>query len=198
MTQALKLEVFETTGVPDAPVLMAPDDLDALRKSAYEAGYSAGWDDALADTRDTDTLRRAAAEEALQTLSFTQHEARDHVLTALSPLLQAMVDTVLPDLARASLGALIAERIGALSRDGLAAPVTVRGNATLGAVIAELAENHPALDLIFHEEPSLADGQVQIRLEAAECRIDTDAAIAAVRAAMHSFQTSVTERKAHG
>ena len=199
MSHALKLEVFDTgVDTPETETLLSSDELDALRKAAYEEGYSAGWDDAIADTRDADALRRAAAEEAIQTLSFTQNEARDHVLTALEPLLQAMVHTVLPDLARATLGALIVERVRALTQDSLRAPVVVRGNAQLGVLVNDLCESHPGLDMTFREEPSMADGQARLHLDAAECRIDTDAAIAAVRAALVTFQTSETERKAHG
>lgn len=198
MSHALKLEVFDTGPGPDTQTVLAPEELDALRKASYEEGYSAGWDDAVADTQDATALRQTAAEEALQALSFTQNEARDHVLTALAPLLQAMVDTILPELSRATLGTLVAEQVQALTRDSLGAPVVVRGNATLGEVVARLSESHPGLELVFREEPSLADGQARIQLDAAECRIDTDAAIAAVRAALETFHSTVTERKAHG
>ncbi len=204
MPSAPKLEVFETYVPPDEAVWHGDtDELEDIRKGAYETGYAAGWQDAQDERQSAEALRRTSAEEALRALHFTHHEAREHLLGALQPLLRTMVEIVLPDLARATLGATVAEQIAALSGGSLSAPVELLCNEAAARSIRPLLETITDFDLRLIEEPSLTDGQVILRLDPARAEIDLNAAVATARATVAAFgetfmENSPMERKAHG
>lgn len=82
----LRLEVFETAAKQGAETVIT--DLSALeeaRLASYEQGFSAGWEDALAAQADDRKQLAADLAHTLQSLSFTYHEARAHILRGLEP-----------------------------------------------------------------------------------------------------------------
>lgn len=203
MAVGLKLEVFDTDAREDGTCFLDAAELERMRLAAYDEGFAAGWQDALSEAEAADTARRAAAEEALRALHFTHAEARAHALAAVLPLVRAMAGTVLPAMARATLGATVAEAVATLAAGTMETPVEVEGNAATCAAIAPLIAAMAEFDLRLTEEPSLADGQVIARLDPAATRIDIDAAVTAVQQAVEDYLSTlpaatVTERKAHG
>lgn len=160
---------------------------EELRLEAFEAGFKAGWDDAV-KTQQEDT-RRISADFAgnLRDLSFTYHEACTGLIEALRPVLSGMVDTVLPALARQSLGPRVVERLEELAREGLEQPFQiVTAPANLEALEGLLSDRED-LPAVLRAEPSLGDGQVHIRFGATEHEIDLDSVLAEISAAMTGF-----------
>ena len=150
MPQPLRLEVFETTDLPEGPTLLLPEEIEEIRLNAYERGYVAGWEDGGAQTERDDVTRRAAIERQAEQLNFTYHEARGHVLKAIEPLLGAMVDTVLPVVARASVVPLTIEQLMPLAHAAAEAPLTLRVGRGWRDVFAAALEGLvlPPLDLV--------------------------------------------------
>lgn len=199
MAARLRLESFDFATAPEPglaasagppPEVLAEDE----RLAAYERGYAAGWEDAVA-ARDSDALRlREDLAQNLRDLAFTFQEARAHVLRSLEPLLRAMVDRVLPETARAGFGAAVAAEAMAAARSAAAAPVEILvAPESIAAVETALGED-PALPLRLVADPMLAEGQARFRMGAEETALDQAALLAAIRGLVDDFLTQPHER----
>lgn len=183
----LKLESFESD--PEAAVAQASQHLvltEDARLQAYEQGYGAGWEDAVtAQTEDQSRIRADLARN-LQALGFTYHEARNHVLRAVAPLLQDMIGQLLPQVAREALAPTVLDTLLPMAEHLADAPVSVVLNpAARPAVEALLAQT--ALPVSITEEPTLGEGQVYLRLGPAETHVDLDRATALISQAVRGF-----------
>ena len=185
---ALRLEVFEVASESARTTVVT--DLSAMeeaRLAAYEQGFTAGWDDAVAAQADNQTRIGAEIAKNLQELSFTYQEARGHVLHAIEPLLSLMAARVLPDMARAALAPMIVETLRPLA-DALAdIPVVLVVNAAARPAVEALIERAGALPVTIETETTLGEGQAQLRFGQSETRIDLDRAVTDIAAAVRGF-----------
>jgi flagellar biosynthesis/type III secretory pathway protein FliH len=185
----LRLEVFEIvadgaaarTGPVDA------SELDEARLAAFENGYKAGWDDAVAAQEDAGAQMRDDIARALQALSFTYHEARAHVLHALSPLIAEIAARLLPEIAHASLPHLVTEALGPYAEIAAEAPIRLMLNPEARGRVEALLGPTPGVPLTIVEDPELSPGQVWLALGDTETRVDIDAALATIRTALDDF-----------
>lgn len=188
MMALLKLEVFEPAAPnPSATVVTDLGALEEARLAAYEQGYTAGWDDAAAAQSSDQSRIKADLARNLQTLSFTYHEARVHVLRALAPLLQEMVGRLLPQMAREALAPVVLETLMPLAEQLAETPVTLILNPAARPAVEALVEQATGLPLTLVEEPTLGEGQVYLRLGEAEMRIDMDRATTEIAEAVRGF-----------
>lgn len=187
MVRPLQLEVFDVPARGLPRVDLREDELEDARLQAYEQGYTAGWDDAVAAQDVEITRLRGDLGRNLADLSFTYHEAHSHVLRTLEPLLHDMVTKVLPALARESLGHVVLDHLRPLARELAGAPISVVASPENRPVIERLLVAEADFPLSFAEEPSLGQGQVYLKLGEAESRIDLDGVIAAIAAAVAAF-----------
>lgn len=170
----------------DSAVLRA---VENARATGYEAGYKAGWDDAVAAEESVRTKIGAELERNLQDLGFTFHEARSHIIKSLEPLLLEMTEKVLPDLVANTLGQSIIDEILPFADSLTDAPVEILiCPANKEAVAALLKEGLP-MSVTLVEEPSLTEGQVFLRLGSTEKQINLDGAIGKIRAAIDATLT---------
>lgn len=195
--RGLRLEVFGSADrAAEGTVVTDLSALEEARLAAYEQGYAAGWDDAA--TAASDELARLKLDLArnLQSLGFTYHEARLHVLRGVEPLLQDIVTRLLPEMARAALAPLVLESLMPLAARMADAPVTLVISPAARAAAESLIDRSCNLPLTLLEEPSLGEGQAYLRLGDCETRIDLDRAIADITAALRGFyDLSEKERK---
>ncbi len=200
MASRLKLEVFDTADFrfdPDEAGVSASV-LEEARLAAYESGYSAGWEDAVT-SQGTDQVRvQADVARNLQALSFTYHEARGHILRCLEPLLRDMVDKILPDMARSALGPMVLDALRPAAVRMAATPVTITVHPDSRAVVESMLAADGTVPFRIVEEPSLSEGQVFLRFDDTEQRIDLDGVIAAIAAAVASFFHIEQQEKVHG
>lgn len=193
MPQPVRLEVFETPELPDGPVILMPEEIEELKLNAYERGYGAGWDDGGQRAEAEETARRAGFARQAEHLSFTYHEARGHVLAALKPLIAAMLESVMPAAARASVVPLVIEQLMPLAQAAAEAPVTLRiargMRGEFEAAFSGLVL--PPIDLV--ETDDLADGQAEFRFGALDTRVDLDHAAQSVTRAIERFYMIQTE-----
>lgn len=187
MPNPLRLEIFEAS-VPDgSTVTLQADALEDVRLTAFEQGYKAGWDDAVKASAEEQAQLRADLGRNLQSLSFTYEDAHRHVLAALGPLLQEMAATVLPKLARDTLGAAVVEALMPIAETASRPPVTLLIAPSSRPVVEAALKDTiaPPLDLV--EEPTLGEAQALLRFDSQELRIDLDAALARISAAVSAF-----------
>jgi len=184
----LRLEVFEMASEPERTTIVT--DLSAMeeaRLAAYEQGFTAGWDDATTAQADSQTRLGAEIVKNLQELSFTYQEARTHVLRAIEPLLAQMAERVLPDMARAALAPMIVETLRPMADSLADIPVVLVINPAARPAVEALIEQAGALPLIIEDEPTLGEGQAQLRFGQTETRIDLDRAVTDIAAAVRGF-----------
>lgn len=186
---AVKLEIFDTDEKPTKAQTVVLDRvaLEDEKLASYDSGYRAGWDDANAAQTDDQTTIHADLARNLQTLSFTYHEARSHVLKALEPLMLQVVGRLLPEIARETLAPFVLETLMPLAEGLGDAPVKLVLNPRSRAAVEGLLEHATGLPVQIHEEPTLAEGQVYIKLGTAESEVDLDQAIADIAAAVRGF-----------
>jgi flagellar biosynthesis/type III secretory pathway protein FliH len=185
----LKLEVFEaeTPGPGAKTVVLDSMLLEETKLASYDAGYAAGWEDAAAAQSADQTRVRADLARNLQSLGFTFHEARMHVLRALEPLLNEIVGRFLPGLARETLAPIVLDVLMPLAEKMADAPVTLVLNPAARPAVEALLEQATGIPLTLVEEPSLSEGQVYLKLGETETQINLDRATAEITAAVRGF-----------
>ena len=185
----LKLEVFEIETKPTRAQTVVLDRvaLEDEKLAAYDTGYRAGWDDANAAQSDDQTRMKADLARNLQTLGFTYYEARTHILKAIEPLMLQVVGRLLPQIARETLAPFVLETLMPLAEALGDAPVKLVLNPASRAPVEALLEQATGLPVVIEEEPSLAEGQVYIKLGSAEAEVDLDQATADIAAAVRGF-----------
>ncbi|EKD61532.1 MAG: hypothetical protein ACD_54C00197G0001 [uncultured bacterium] len=185
----LKLEVFETEAASPGAKTVVLDSmlLEETKLASYDTGYAAGWEDAAAAQSADQTRVRADLARNLQSLGFTFHEARMHVLRALEPLLNEIVGRFLPGLARETLAPIVLDVLMPLAEKMADAPVTLVLNPAARPAVEALLEQATGIPLTLVEEPSLSEGQVYLKLGETETQINLDRATAEITAAVRGF-----------
>lgn len=201
MPNPLRLEEFESPLEPVDAADAGQLALEEVRLEAFESGYRAGWDDAMTAQSEEQNRLRVDLARNLQALSFTYFEARGHVIRALAPLLREMAGRVMPAIARETLPALVAEALEAHAETAAARAMTLVVNPSNRAAVEKAVAESP-LPLTLVDEPSLGDGQVYLRFDDTEERIDIDAALAAIASAVADYLSTQDrpdqEYRSHG
>jgi len=187
MSVPFRLETFDAGDAFSETVQMPLADLEDAKLAAFEKGYSAGWEDAVAAQEGEAAKLRADLGRNLQALSFSYQEARGHVLRALEPLLHDMVAKVLPAVARTSLAGVVLEQLLPIAEALADTPVTVVVSPESRETVEAMLRPRASFPLKFSEEPSLSDSQVYLRFRDTETRVDLDGVIAAIAEAMSAF-----------
>ena len=186
---ALKLPIFDTEPKPvkTDTVVLDRSSLEDEKLASYEQGYKNGWDDASAALGDEQSRIKADLARNLQTLSFTYHEARAHILKSVQPLLMQVVTQLLPEVARESLAPAVLEALMPLTEKMAEAPVTLVINPASRAAVEAVLTQATGLPVEVLEEPTLGEGQAFLRLGTVEAQVDLDQATADIAAAVRGF-----------
>ncbi|MFN3971554.1 MAG: flagellar biosynthesis protein [Gemmobacter sp.] len=196
----IRLETFQDTApTSQATVVTDTAAMEEARLAAYEQGYAAGWDDAAAAAEGDRSKLGADLGQHLQTLGFTYHEARAHVLAALEPLLLQMTRTILPAMAAEALGPRIVETLRPLAAQMALVPVELTLHPDARPAVEQFLLMESALPVTIVEDAGLGLSEAHLRLAQSERRIALDEAAAAIAAAVHDFlHLSLTKDDAHG
>ena len=89
---------FDAKTTSSKPTVIDPDEIEALRKQSFEAGYASGWDDAKAADAEARKRVDAELERNIQGLAFTYNEAIDRVRSELKTFISSLVTSFIPDL----------------------------------------------------------------------------------------------------
>ncbi|TCP39092.1 flagellar biosynthesis protein [Rhodovulum marinum] len=199
----LNLEDFSARHVTEAPAARPAEPVETaetqdVRLNAFEDGYKAGWDDATA--AETQGRERIAADFAktLQEMSFSYHEARAHVLGALGPLLTAMVERVMPQLAAAGFARTVVETAMQLAEAQADRPVRMRVCPENRAALEDLVGADPGMPVVIVADDTLGPGQALVSAGEAEREIDIDGMLSAIQTALDEFLTTQKEARHHG
>ncbi|KPP89264.1 MAG: flagellar assembly protein FliH [Rhodobacteraceae bacterium HLUCCA08] len=144
-------------------------------------GFAAGQEAALSDLAAQDHMVREGLQQALSDLAFGYLEAREHILSTLSPVLAAIVDKALPDLARDGMAARVVAYLEDVVVDAAGQPVTLHVAPGHGAILHEALGPEPPFPVEITEDATLVPGQALIRTGVTEALIDIDAITATIR-----------------
>ncbi|WGW04339.1 FliH/SctL family protein [Tropicibacter oceani] len=197
-------QLFEDFGgaAPTVPVETAPAfneaDLEGQRLEAFENGFKAGWDDAIKAQSDDKTRISSSFGQHLQDLSFTYHEACSQVMNAMTPLLNEMVNVLLPGMARATIGAHIVEKLHEMSREIGTLEVQIAVSPGNVEAVSGLLEEDFGFPVRLIEDSTLADEQADIRFGKTEKQIDLGELVRSVSEAIAGFAHENQRKLANG
>lgn len=168
------------------------------RLEAFEQGYKAGWDDA--NKAQSDSASQISTEFArnLQDLSFTYHEAFSHVMKAMNPLLQQIVEAVLPAMAQQTLGARVVEQLLNMARTHGEQPASITVSPANLAAMESILEQEMPFPVQVTEDSSMGEGQVELRFGQTEQEIEMDEVLAGIGQAVAGFFQQHEKELKHG
>jgi len=173
-------------------------ELEGQKLEAFEKGYRAGWDDALKAQVDEKEQISSALGQHLQDLSFTYHEAYGHVMAAVTPLLQDIVASVLPEIARSTLGHHISQQLENLSGEIGQAEVEIAVAPGMLTQVEGVIGPSQSFPLKVVSDDTLEDQQADIRFGQHERQIDLSDLIASVTEAVEGFAHDNQRKLSHG
>lgn len=181
------LESFSGSRPSEHAVELSQVDLEDQKLEAFERGYKAGWDDAAkAQTDDRKTVTSDLAAN-LHDLSFTYNEAHFQMVKSLKPFLENIVASLLPDIARNSLGPQIVEQLGAVAEAAAGVQVELVVAPANGDAVRAMVEAQANMPVSIVEEASLAPGQAFLRFGDSEREINQPEVLDGIRKAVDAF-----------
>jgi len=180
---------------------VTPDQFEHFEEQklqSFEAGYQAGWDDALkAEAEDTAKLNEDFIQN-LHDITFTYHEAVIKVSSALEPILTGIVERVLPELSKGSLSAHIIDQLQKLTYEALDTPIEIVLSPANDKKIQTLTSEYIQDSFVTRADASFSDEQVLLQVGALERQIDFEALIDSVSKTTRAFFHEITEQQKDG
>lgn len=194
----LKLEVFENSAPGTDVVVMPVVQAEEMRLQAYESGYHAGWEDAVAAASADQARISAELANNLQRLSFSYHEARSQVLRSIQPLLTELTTKLLPEVAGEAIAPVVLDVLMPLLDEVSEPVIQIVLNPASRLAVEHLLTQAAGLSVTIEEEPTLGEGQVYLRLGGEELRVDLDQATHEIIRAVHDFFDLAEKEDIHG
>ena len=180
------LENFGTS-TAGQPSQVSDAELETAKLDSFETGYKAGWDDAMKSVSEEDNRISGEFARNLSDLSFTYHEAHSQVLRSIEPLLSDIIDKVLPEAMRATIGVQVADQLKEMAREsGKHRVEIVTSTGDLSTVEGLLTQDF-GFPIDVTSDETLAEGQVFLRMAEDERQIDINAVIEGLRQAVDTL-----------
>lgn len=109
------------------------------------------------------------------------------MLQAIKPLILEMINRLLPEVARESLGPTVLEAVMPMAADLADTPLTLVPNPAVRGQIEELIVQATGLPMVIEEEPTMPDGQVYIRCGTSEAKVDLGQVTTDISIAVRAF-----------
>ncbi|KIC49622.1 hypothetical protein [Tateyamaria sp. ANG-S1] len=172
-----------STDAPALPIEMVEDQ----KLEAFEKGYQAGWDDAVSAQSETQGFVSSGLASSLQDASFEYHELRASMTATVETVITNIIDIVLPQIARASLGAHVREKAQNMARAALDKRVEIAVAPENEAAVRSVLSDEIPEPFLLVSDNLLAPSQVVLRTEQTEVELDMDQTVAEISAAVTSF-----------
>jgi len=162
------------------------ESFEALRDSAYSEGVKSGADAASRAFEDEKIRTLAPILEALNDMGFTQIEACQAMLKSMRPMVERLVETVLPESARQGFGAEVAALLCKAYEKAPTAQIVISVAPDAVASIQSLLTPSKA-DFSVEADPALNGLQARVNWQGGYDQINLDDALKEVRAAIDTF-----------
>ncbi|MAC81085.1 MAG: ABC transporter ATP-binding protein [Rhodobacteraceae bacterium] len=182
------LEDFRTTDPAETDTLLMSElDLEEQRLAAFEKGYSAGWEDAIAADTQGKAHLSAALTQNLEDAAFSYHEALTQMQASVMPVFEAIAEQLLPGMIRAGLAPQILRALDDIATQAMGRPLVLAIPPGTEQVIAPLLPEIDNVEIILDEDPTLTDGQARLHLDDGGVEIDLTALADEMRKAITAF-----------
>lgn len=192
------LEDFSAQALKQGAYLVTEDAFEESRLAAFENGYKAGWDDASAAHNAEQAHISSDFSQNLQALNFTYQEAYGHVLGMLKPLLTQMVESILPSIAKETLGIRIVSEVMNITRDHSNIKIDLIMSPESRTKLQSLGLKDLQVLANLLEDNSLTDGQVFIKFGQEERSIDLDSLITDIDLIISEFIVDFERNSRYG
>jgi len=172
--------------------------LDDARLDSFEAGYQAGWDDAVKAQGDTDAKLTEEFVQSIQDMSFTYHEAYRKLSVGMKPVMAAIVTTLLPKVAEQAVGLQIMDQLTELMANESNTLLEIAVAPEKRQLVEQLLSNQVAVPFTVTEETALSSGQIYLRAADAEREINLDAVFEGISTAIDAFFHTAEQETNHG
>lgn len=198
MARTLLLEDF----APSPQTVLASARSEGLaeeqRLSAFEQGYQAGWDDAIAASDEDQSRITADLASQLRDLSFGFHEARTHVLSGVEELITSIARSLVPRIGAQVLPVLVAEHLAQLVHGATDAPVKLRVSPANRAAIEAALPPDPGFPLMIEDTEDCAAGQVGFVMGRSESELNLEDCFARIEEEIAKFFAENERQLANG
>jgi len=198
MPKALYLEEFSPSALPPIARERFESMSEAQRLTAFEDGYKAGWNDAIAAADEENKRIATDLESQLRDLSFGFHEARTHVLTGVSDLVRAVVSNLLPRVGAEMLPNLVVENLQNLMENAADQPIRLRVCPRNRQVIESILPADPGFPITIEESDDFLPGQVSFAMGPVETELDLEACFRRIEEEVTAFFNENERQLAHG
>lgn len=163
------------------------DELEDQKLDSFERGYQAGWDDAVKAQAETQARISETLADSLRDLSFEHHEMRRTLTDAFKLIVTELIDKVLPETARASLGAHLKQSIIEHAVQGMDRKIHLSVCPDVSREIRDILTAELSETFSLVEDPALSPLQVTLRLGDQESEVDLDRTLNEMREAVSTF-----------
>lgn len=192
------LENFGAREIAPSAPRISEEEVEQIRRDAYETGFRAGASDAVASFQAEESRLSAELVTTLGELSFGFHEAATHVMMNVTPVLKAVIDTVLPLLMSETVGYTILEAVDPLIKEASGTPVRLLVNPDEAAVIRRIIGECADVPFVIVEDPALELGRANLKVGAVERHIDVSGVLGRVSAAVDAVTELNVRKSANG
>ncbi|MBL1438239.1 MAG: hypothetical protein COB08_018830 [Rhodobacteraceae bacterium] len=166
------------------------ESFEALRDSAYSDGVKSGADAASRAFEDEKIRTLAPILEALNDMSFTQIEACQMMLKSMQPMLEQLVETVLPESARLGFGAEVAALLCKAYKKAPTARIIISVAPEAVNSIQSLLAPSKA-DFSVEGDPALNGLQARVNWQGGYDQINIEEALKDTRTAINTFFNNI-------
>lgn len=187
---------FQSERGMDAPLV--DQAVQDARLEGFEAGYQAGWDDAVKARSDEGDRLTDDFVQTVQDFSFTYHEAYSKLSDSMQPLMTRFVTSVMPEVAKDGLYVQLADQIKNLVDTQSENAIAIAVSPQRKELISQILRNKVGVPFAIEEEPSLSNGQFYLRVSQQEREIDIDSVVEEVRNSINAFFQSSSKEVGYG
>jgi flagellar assembly protein FliH len=192
------LEEFDARPAAPAAPSISEAEAEQIRRDAYENGFQAGATDAVAAFEAEEGRLSAELVTTLRDLSFGFHEASTHVMSIVTPVLKAVVDTVLPRLMTETVGYTILEAVEPLVEEASGIPVRLLVSPEEAPAIRRIIGDSADVPFVIVEDPAVERGRAHLKIGAVERHVDVSGVLDRISAAVDAVTELNTRKTANG
>lgn len=182
----------------DAARLISDLELEDERLTAFERGYSAGWEDALKAQGEDRASVIADLRQSLEDMSFTYHDAYSQMMLSLKGIVGTLLETVLPRALQHALVPGIVEEISAQVADHADVAVEVLVSPDLDEEVAAALSSVPSVPITPIETPELKPGQVVLQIGGGGHEIDTGRLLRRIERSVEAYFDQLKQEVRNG
>lgn len=187
--------IFQDFG-SNLPTTVTPSDaersdIEDQKLEAFENGYQAGWEDAAKAQFATNATVSSTLATSLQSASLDYNDMKTSMQNSVNDVMQMVIKTILPRIAKDSLGVYICDEIKKLAEKKLEGQINLFVNeANLRQIEISCADVIPESHKIIIDK-SISEDRVAIRFGENESVVDTRLVVSNISEAISEYFNSI-------